>query len=97
MTTITKAGLTLAAVAAVPAVWCAPAYGDASPNAACTGTEASYYSPPGSSDVYPGGMRDAVHDGVFVYAEWLDLTPGQIIAYFGTAHLGSHDACNAQS
>jgi hypothetical protein len=95
MNTFTKVGLVVAGCVALPTAWCARAYADASPQAACLGTEASYYAPGGNAP-FPDGMSQVVHEGLFPTGQYLQWTPGQVVVFFGTTHLGSHDACNAQ-
>jgi hypothetical protein len=69
----------------------APAAADAHANASCIGLEASGIAPPGSSDEFPGGMKELqafLRDAV-------GHPTGSIISEVAKLHLGSHEACDA--
>jgi hypothetical protein len=75
--------VTLAAISAVPA------FGDASGAASCVGIEASSISPPGSSDEFPGGMKQLVTETKAAFG-----TFGPVISGFAKVHAGSHELCD---
>jgi hypothetical protein len=88
---IVAVSIGLAAV--VPVIGAPSALGDASGHASCVGIEASSLSPPGSSDEFPGGMRQLVSA---VKAE-AGGKLGPALSSFAKVHAGSHEACDAAS
>jgi hypothetical protein len=77
----------------VPVVGASPALGDASGKASCVGIEASSVSPAGSSDEFPGGMRQLVA----AVKEEAGGKLGPALSSFAKVHAGSHEACDAAS
>ena len=68
-----------------------PAFADAQGNASCLGFEASGIAPAGSSDEFPGGMKELqafLRDNV-------GHPTGAIVSEAAHLHLGSHEACDA--
>ena len=68
-----------------------PAVADAHGNASCIGFEASGIAPAGSSEEFPGGMKELqafLHDNFPHQA-------GAIVSEVAHQHLGSHEACDA--
>ena len=67
----------------------ASALGEASGQASCIGIEASGISPPGSSDEFPGGMKELV---TAVKTEAGKLGP--VVRGVAKLHEGSHEKCD---
>jgi hypothetical protein len=70
-----------------------PAAADANSQSSCIGIEASSISPPGSSDEFPGGMRELQ---AFLRDAFGSQT-GAVVSELAHLHLGSHEACDAAS
>lgn len=68
-----------------------PAVADAHGNASCIGFEASGIAPAGSSDEFPGGMKELQ---AFLRDAFGHPT-GAIVSEVAHQHLGSHEACDA--
>lgn len=68
-----------------------PAVADAHGNASCIGFEASGIAPAGSSDEFPGGMKELQ---AFLHDNFPHQT-GAIVSEVAHQHLGSHEACDA--
>jgi hypothetical protein len=66
------------------------ALGDAHGNASCLGFEASGVAPAGSSDEFPGGMKELIQ---FVHVNLGQAGP--VIREAAHQHLLSHEACDA--
>jgi hypothetical protein len=66
------------------------ALGDAHGNASCVGFEASGIAPAGSSDEFPGGMKELIQ---FVHVNLGQAGP--VISAAAHEHLLSHEACDA--
>jgi hypothetical protein len=66
------------------------ALGDAHGNASCLGFEASGVAPAGSSDEFPGGVKELIQ---FVHVNLGQAGP--IISEAAHQHLLSHEACDA--
>jgi hypothetical protein len=69
----------------------APALADAHGNASCVGFEASGIAPPGSSDEFPGGVRELQ---AYLHENFPHQS-GAIVSDAAHQHLGSHEACDA--
>ena len=68
-----------------------PAFADAQGNSSCLGFEASGIAPAGSSDEFPGGVKELQ---TFLHDTFGHHT-GAIISEVAHQHLGSHEACDA--
>lgn len=68
-----------------------PAVADALGNASCIGFEASGISPAGSSEEFPGGMKELQ---AFL-RDTFGHPIGAIVSEVAHQHLGSHEACDA--
>ncbi len=64
----------------------------AAPNehASCVAQEMEGISPPGSSDEFPGGAPQLVHEGILP----LEGPPGAVFSFVAKLHEGSHEACD---
>jgi hypothetical protein len=85
--------VSLAVIAGVQVVGIQTAAADAGGHASCAGLEVSSISPPGSSDEFPGGVRELM-GAVHGLATALNTTPGAIVSTVAHLHEGSHAACD---